>query len=200
MSIRREGSIVVADATIGVTTLGAIGVLCSDDACTSHGHLSESEVAREDAFSAAKQTACAPLDCSTRSPGDIIDATPHLALLAGALFTERRLGARLALWYAVAFGVGLFILGVGMWFTVQRSLYHAIDESLRDRVDGIHRFIEDHKTRLSLDEVKEESGRLRAVSRCACRRTSVPSARPDRARPRSRVGEAGVPLPRRTHS
>jgi heavy metal sensor kinase len=66
------------------------------------------------------------------------------------------IGARLALWYAAAFGAGLFVLGVAMWFAVQQSLYHAIDESLRDRVQGIHRFIEDHKTRLALDEVKEE--------------------------------------------
>jgi heavy metal sensor kinase len=66
------------------------------------------------------------------------------------------IGARLTMWYAAAFGVGLLVLGVAMWFAVQQSLYHAIDESLRDRVEGIHRFIEDHKTRLSLDEVKEE--------------------------------------------
>jgi heavy metal sensor kinase len=66
------------------------------------------------------------------------------------------IGARLAMWYTAAFGAGLLVLGVAMWFTVQQSLYHAIDESLRDRVEGIHRFIEDHKTRLSLDEVKEE--------------------------------------------
>jgi hypothetical protein len=64
------------------------------------------------------------------------------------------IGARLASWYAVASAAGLFILGVAMWVAVQQSLYHAIDESLRDRVQGIHRFIEDHKTRLSLDEVR----------------------------------------------
>jgi heavy metal sensor kinase len=43
-----------------------------------------------------------------------------------------------------------------MWFAVQQSLYHAIDESLRERAEGIRIFIEDHKTRLDLDEVKEE--------------------------------------------
>jgi heavy metal sensor kinase len=43
-----------------------------------------------------------------------------------------------------------------MWVAVREGLYHAIDESLRDRADGIRIFIEDHKTRLSLDEVKEE--------------------------------------------
>jgi heavy metal sensor kinase len=68
----------------------------------------------------------------------------------------RSIGIRLTIWYAAAFAVGLLLLGAGMWFAVQQSLYHAIDESLHDRVEGIRRFIEDHKTRLSLDEVKEE--------------------------------------------
>jgi heavy metal sensor kinase len=68
----------------------------------------------------------------------------------------RSLGTRLALWYAVAFAVALAVLGAGMWLAVRHSLYHAIDEALQDRVDGIARFIEDHKTRLDQDEVKEE--------------------------------------------
>src|SRR5690606_13919554 len=63
---------------------------------------------------------------------------------------------KLTLWYAVAFASSLAILGVGMWLVVQSSLHHAIDESLRDRVEGIHRFIEDHKTRLDVPEVQEE--------------------------------------------
>jgi heavy metal sensor kinase len=68
----------------------------------------------------------------------------------------RSIGARLTLWYAGAFAVSLAVLAAGMWLVVQQSLYHAIDESLRDRVEGIHRFIEDHKTRLDLPEVKDE--------------------------------------------
>jgi heavy metal sensor kinase len=66
------------------------------------------------------------------------------------------IGARLTIWYAVAFATSLVVLGVAMWFAVQQGLYHAIDESLRDRAEGIRIFIEDHKTRLALDEVKEE--------------------------------------------
>jgi heavy metal sensor kinase len=68
----------------------------------------------------------------------------------------RSIGARLTLWYAAAFAAALLVLGAAMWFAVQQSLYHAIDEGLSDRVEGIHTFIEDHKTRLDLDEVKEE--------------------------------------------
>jgi heavy metal sensor kinase len=68
----------------------------------------------------------------------------------------RSIGARLTLWYAAAFAAALLVLGVAMWFTVRQSLYHAVDESLGDRVEGIHTFIDDHKTRLDVDEVKEE--------------------------------------------
>jgi heavy metal sensor kinase len=68
----------------------------------------------------------------------------------------RSIGFRLASWYAAAFGMSLLLLGGTMWFAVQQGLYHAIDEALRDRAAGIEIFIADHKTRLDLDEVKEE--------------------------------------------
>jgi heavy metal sensor kinase len=68
----------------------------------------------------------------------------------------RSIGARLTIWYAAAFAVAAVALGAAIWLAVQRSLYRAVDAGLRDRVEGIGRFLEDHKTRLSLDEVKEE--------------------------------------------
>lgn len=68
----------------------------------------------------------------------------------------RSIGVRLTAWYAAVFGVSLLFLGGAMWFAVEQSLYHAVDESLRDRAEGIRIFVEDHKTRLFLDEVKEE--------------------------------------------
>ena len=68
----------------------------------------------------------------------------------------RSIGTRLTLWYAGAFAVALALLGGGMWFAVQQGLYHAVDESLRDRVAGISTFIDDHRTRLQQDEVREE--------------------------------------------
>jgi heavy metal sensor kinase len=73
-----------------------------------------------------------------------------------AIVNVHSIGLRLAIWYAAAFAVALVVLGAGTWFAVRHSLYHAIDESLRDRVEGIARFIEDHKDRLDQDEVKEE--------------------------------------------
>jgi heavy metal sensor kinase len=68
----------------------------------------------------------------------------------------RSIGARLALWYTAAFAAALAALGVAIWFAVQQSLYHAVDEGLRDRVEGIRRFMEDHESRILTDEVKEE--------------------------------------------
>jgi heavy metal sensor kinase len=68
----------------------------------------------------------------------------------------RSIGVRLTLWYTAAFALGFAVLAGVMWLGVQRSLYHAIDDTLLERAAGIERFIEDHKTRLDVDEVKEE--------------------------------------------
>jgi heavy metal sensor kinase len=68
----------------------------------------------------------------------------------------RSIGSRLTLWYTIAFALGFGLLAGAMWLGVQRSLYHAIDDTLLERAAGIERFIEDHKTRLDVDEVKDE--------------------------------------------
>jgi heavy metal sensor kinase len=68
----------------------------------------------------------------------------------------RSIGGRLTLWFTAAFAVAMVVLGVAIWLIVRASLYSAIDDGLRDRVEGIRRFIEDHEARLLLDEVKEE--------------------------------------------
>lgn len=68
----------------------------------------------------------------------------------------RSIGVRLTLWYAGAFAAGILVLGLVMWAVVSQSLYDAVDASLRERVQGIHVFIDDHKTRLDQEEVREE--------------------------------------------
>jgi heavy metal sensor kinase len=68
----------------------------------------------------------------------------------------RSIGARLTIRYAAAFACALVLLGAGMMLTIRANLYDAVDESLADRVEGIRRFIDEHKTRLSMDEVKQE--------------------------------------------
>jgi heavy metal sensor kinase len=66
------------------------------------------------------------------------------------------IGARLTLWFTAACAAAMVVLGGAIWLVVRQSLYHAVDDGLRDRVEGIERFLEDHKTRLRLDEVKDE--------------------------------------------
>ncbi len=68
----------------------------------------------------------------------------------------RSIGARLTVRYAAAFACALVLLGAGTMLVVRENLYHAVDDSLRERVEGIRRFIEEHRTRLALPEVKDE--------------------------------------------
>ncbi len=68
----------------------------------------------------------------------------------------RSIGARLTIRYAAAFACALVLLGAGTLLVVRQNLYHAIDDSLGERVEGIRRFIEEHQTRLALPEVKDE--------------------------------------------
>ncbi|MBI4463902.1 MAG: HAMP domain-containing protein [Acidobacteria bacterium] len=43
-----------------------------------------------------------------------------------------------------------------MWFAVRQSLYHAVDDALRDRVQGIRGFLEQHASSLSVAELQSE--------------------------------------------
>lgn len=68
----------------------------------------------------------------------------------------RSIGVRLSLWYAAALGVALVSFGGVVWWAVQHSLNHAIDHTLRDRVQGIRQFIEAHSSWLTLEEMQQE--------------------------------------------
>jgi heavy metal sensor kinase len=46
--------------------------------------------------------------------------------------------------------------GAVVWWAVQHSLNHAIDDTLRDRVEGIRQFIEAHSMSLGLEEMQME--------------------------------------------
>ncbi len=68
----------------------------------------------------------------------------------------RSIGLRLTLWYGVALLAALLLFGAAMWFGVRHSMYHAVDESLRDRVQGVTRFIEQESQWLTLEEMRDE--------------------------------------------
>jgi two-component system, OmpR family, heavy metal sensor histidine kinase CusS len=66
------------------------------------------------------------------------------------------IGFRLAAWYCAVFAFGLAAFGVAAWFAMQASIYHAIDDELRDRVRGVARFMEGQISALSLPEIRDE--------------------------------------------
>lgn len=70
--------------------------------------------------------------------------------------TPRSMGSRLTLWYAGVFGLALLCFGLGIWFALRHSLYEAVDESLRDRVEGVRRFIEQESSWLTIEEIRDE--------------------------------------------
>lgn len=63
---------------------------------------------------------------------------------------------RLTLWYFAVLASALLLFAAGMWLAMRRSMYHAVDESLEDRVAGIARFIEEQGESLSIDEQRME--------------------------------------------
>ena len=66
------------------------------------------------------------------------------------------IGFRLAAWYSLVFACGLAVFGVAAWFAMRASLYHAIDDELRDRVHGVASFMDQQISSLSLPEIHDE--------------------------------------------
>jgi hypothetical protein len=64
-------------------------------------------------------------------------------------------GFRLAAWYCAVFAFGLAAFGDAAWFAMQASIYHAIDDELRDRVRRVTRFMEGRISALSLPEIRD---------------------------------------------
>jgi heavy metal sensor kinase len=63
---------------------------------------------------------------------------------------------RLTAWYSTVILLSLSVFAVFSWFAVKASLYHSIDETLRDRVVGVTRFMEAQIGELSLVEIRDE--------------------------------------------
>jgi heavy metal sensor kinase len=70
--------------------------------------------------------------------------------------SPRSIGVRLTLWYVLAFAVAGVVLAGATYEAVRAGLYRAVDSDLRERVEGIRRFVVDHESRLEQDEVREE--------------------------------------------
>jgi heavy metal sensor kinase len=70
--------------------------------------------------------------------------------------TRRSIEFRLAAWYSLIFACGLAAFTVGAWFAMQASLYHAIDDELKDRVRGVESFMNKQISALSVPEIRDE--------------------------------------------
>jgi heavy metal sensor kinase len=69
---------------------------------------------------------------------------------------KRSIGFRLAAWYFVVFACGLAAFSIAAWFAMRASLYHAIDDELRDRVRGVQTFMDRQIASLSIPEIRDE--------------------------------------------
>jgi len=68
----------------------------------------------------------------------------------------RSIGFRLAAWYFAVFTCGLAIFSIAAWFAMRASVFHAVDDELRDRVRGVTHFMENQISSLSLLEIRDE--------------------------------------------
>jgi heavy metal sensor kinase len=68
----------------------------------------------------------------------------------------RSFRSRLAAWYFLIIAAGLSVFGVGAWLGMRASLYHSIDESLGDRIQGVKHFMDEQISALSVNEIRDE--------------------------------------------
>jgi heavy metal sensor kinase len=62
----------------------------------------------------------------------------------------------LTAWYSAVLAISLAIFGVFAWFAVRQILFHAVDETLGDRVEGVRHFMEAQIGALSVEEIRDE--------------------------------------------
>src|SRR5215218_4312135 len=75
---------------------------------------------------------------------------------AGGLVKRSSIGFRLTVWYFAVLAVGLSLFGVGAWLAMRASLHHAVDHTLRDRVQGVKHFMDEQIASLSVLEIRDE--------------------------------------------
>ena len=69
---------------------------------------------------------------------------------------KRSIGFRLAAWYFLVLGSGLGAFSIIAWFAMRSSIYHAVDDELRDRVRGVAKFMDVQTGSLSIPEIRDE--------------------------------------------
>ncbi len=69
---------------------------------------------------------------------------------------RRSIGFRLAAWYFLVFACGIAVFSIAAWFAMRASVYHAIDDELKDRVRGVESFMNRQIASLSIPEIRDE--------------------------------------------
>jgi len=69
---------------------------------------------------------------------------------------RRSIGFNLAAWYFAVFACGLALFSIAAWFAMRASVFHAVDDELRDRVRGVKQFMDSQISSLSLLEIRDE--------------------------------------------
>lgn len=69
---------------------------------------------------------------------------------------RRSIGFRLAAWYSLVLAAGFALFSIAAWFGMRASLFHAFDDELRDRVQGVHKFMDRQISALSVPEIRDE--------------------------------------------
>lgn len=69
---------------------------------------------------------------------------------------RRSIRFRLAVWYSAVLALALVAFGGVSWIAVRHVLFHTADETLRDRVEGVRRFMNEQIGALSVEEIRDE--------------------------------------------
>lgn len=69
---------------------------------------------------------------------------------------SRSIRLRLTAWYLGMLALGLTVFGLGNWFAIRASTFHAIDDELEDRIRGVERFMQLQIASLSPPEIRDE--------------------------------------------
>ena len=68
----------------------------------------------------------------------------------------RSIRFQLTAWFSADLALSLAIFAVFTWFALRELLFHAVDEALADRVEGVRRFMENQVGALSVEEIRDE--------------------------------------------
>jgi hypothetical protein len=69
---------------------------------------------------------------------------------------RRSIRFRLAVWYSAVLALALVAFGAVSWIAIRHVLFHTVDETLRDRVVGVRKFMEHQIGALSVEEIRDE--------------------------------------------